>query len=90
MTVGDVRAAAVHVLKAVSRYGGIAAPTGPTDPQTSALVQQLAEDDRQHAAEDTEITRERKHCDRMLRSLDADPLAMLAVLPAPPRPTKRR
>src|SRR5215468_3722407 len=68
-------AAAIHVLKACGLYGGMAAPSGPTDPQAIALAMQLAEYDRQHAAEDAQIVIKRKGFDRMLAHLASDPTA---------------
>jgi hypothetical protein len=67
--------AAVHVLKACWLYGGVQAPSGPTDPEPIALAMKLAEDDRQHAAENAEIAIKRRGFDRMLAQLAADPTA---------------
>ena len=66
--------AAVHVLKACGLYGSLAAPTGETDPQAIALAMKLKADDRSHAAEDTAITIQRRHFDRMLAAMAADPI----------------
>ena len=65
--------AAIHLLKCVGIYRGIPAPSGPTDPQAIALAMQIAEDDRQHTAEDAAIALKRKGFDRMLSALVADP-----------------
>jgi DNA-binding CsgD family transcriptional regulator len=67
--------AAIHILRAVGLYGGIAAPSGETDPQAIALAMKLKEDDRQHAAEDAAIAIKRRSFDRMLAQLAADPVA---------------
>jgi hypothetical protein len=68
-------AAAIHVLKACGLYGGVPMPTGPTDPDAIALAMKLAEDDRQHAAHETDMTIKRRSFDRMLRELASDPTA---------------
>jgi hypothetical protein len=73
--------AAIHLLKCAGIYGGIPAPSGPTDPQAMALATQIAEDDRQHAAEDAAIAIKRKSFDRMLSALAADPTVGLAERP---------
>jgi hypothetical protein len=65
------------VLKACGLYGGIAAPAGPTDPDTIAIAQQLDADERQHAAHEADITIKRRSFDRMLRELASDPTAGL-------------
>jgi len=61
--------AAIHVLKACGLYGGVAAPRGATDPQVLAAEMRLADDARQHAAEDAAITIHRKAYDRSLAGL---------------------
>jgi hypothetical protein len=70
-------AAAIHVLKASGLYGGIAAPAGPTDPDTIAIAQQLDADERQHTAHEADITIKRRSFDRMLRELASAPTARL-------------
>ena len=67
--------AAIHILRAVGLYGGIAAPSGETDPQAIALAMKMKEDERQHAAEDAAIAIKRRSFDRMLAQLAADPVA---------------
>jgi hypothetical protein len=71
----EALAAAIHVLKCCGLYGTRLAPSGPTDPQAIALAMRMAEDTRQHAAEETEIAIKRRHFDRMLSALAADPTA---------------
>ena len=68
-------AAAIHVLKACGLYGGIATPTGPTDPGTIAIAQELEADERQHAAHEAEITKKRRSFERMMRELASNPTA---------------
>ena len=62
-------AAAIYVLKATGLYGGVAAPRGETDPQVLAAAMQVADDARQHAAEDAALTIHRKAYDRSLAGL---------------------
>jgi hypothetical protein len=69
--------AAVHLLKCCGLYGGMGAPSGQTDAAAIALAQQLAEDDRQHAAEDAAIAVKRKDFDRMLSAMAAEPFGGL-------------
>jgi hypothetical protein len=68
-------ATAIHVLKCCGLYGTLLAPSGPTDPQAIALAMRMAEDTRQHAAEEAEIAIKRRNFDRMLSALAADPTA---------------
>lgn len=60
---------ALSVLKCCGLYGGIAAPRGETDPQMLAAAMQLADDARQHAAEDAALTIARRSYDRSLAGL---------------------
>jgi len=69
--------AAIHVLRCCGVYGGIAVPTGPTDPELIAAQQQLAEDARQHAAEEAAVTIKRRTFDRFLTGMAADPTGSL-------------
>jgi len=62
--------AAIHILKCVGLYGGIAAPRGPTDPQVLAAAQHLAEDASQHAEEEASLTIRRKAYDRYLADVN--------------------
>ena len=78
---GAPLAAAIHVLKATGLYGGIVAPSGPTEVEEIALAMQLKAYDREHAAEDAEITLKRKSYDRMLAALAADPFSAGVRLP---------
>jgi hypothetical protein len=71
----EALAAAIHVLKCCGLYGTLLAPGGPTDPQAIALAMRMAEDTRQHAAEEAEIAIKRRNFDRMLSALAADPTA---------------
>jgi hypothetical protein len=71
----EALSAAIHLLKATGLYGTLLAPSGPTDPQAIALAMRMAEDSRQHAAEEAEIAIKRRNFDRMLSALAADPTA---------------
>ena len=60
--------AAVHILRATRLYGTVP-PAGPTDPQAIALAMRMAEDDRQHAAEEAELAMRQKEWNRTLARL---------------------
>ena len=70
--------AAVHVLKACGLYGGLAAPSGSTEPEEIAARLRLAADARQHAAEEADIAIKRRSYDRFLSALASDPTAGLS------------
>jgi hypothetical protein len=74
----DSLAAAIHVLKSCGLYGTAAAPSGPIEPEGIAARMQLAEDARQHAAEEADIAIKRRSYDRFLSALASDPTAGLS------------
>jgi hypothetical protein len=73
--------AALAILRACGLANGPLAPSGPTDPVQIAAQMQLTADERAHAEEEAQIAIQRRHFDRMLSGMAADPLAGgLAVL----------
>ena len=72
--------AALHVLRCCGVSHGIAAPSGPTNPEQIAAQQQLAEDARTHAALEAETTIQRRAYDRSLAALASEPGGLLRQL----------